>query len=162
MPSHEERRILPFTPEEMFAIVADIEKYPEFVPGCTALRIRSRETKGDVIVLTAEMMVAFRALRERYTSVVTLNRLEGAIDARHLEGPFERLDTRWRFRPLDPGCEVHFFIDFTFRSRILSSVAGLFFDGVARRMTDAFVARAEKLHGSSYRTRSSDLLQQKA
>jgi coenzyme Q-binding protein COQ10 len=159
MPSHEERRVLPFTPEEMFAIVADVEKYPEFVPGCSALRIRKRETKGDLVVLTAEMMVAFRGLRERYTSIVTLNRLDGAIDARHLEGPFERLDTRWRFRPRDPGCEVHFFIDFAFRSRILSTVAHLFFDGVARRMTDAFVARAEKLHGASYQISNSHQLQ---
>ena len=150
MPSHEETRLLPFSPEEMFAIVADIEKYPEFVPGCTSLRIRKREAVSDVVILTAEMLVSFKALRERYTSVVTLNRKDGAIDARHVEGPFDHLDTRWRFIPRDPGSEVHFAIDFAFRSRILSAASSLFFDGMARRTTDAFVKRAEKLYISHH------------
>jgi len=150
MPAHEETRILPFTAEEMFAIVADVERYPEFVPGCVALRVLSREPKSGTERLTAEMVVAYQSLREKYTSLVMLDQKRGVIEAHHLTGPFDHLDTVWRFVSRGEGSEVHFKTDFAFRSRILSAVAGLVFERVARKMTDAFVARAAFVYGASH------------
>jgi coenzyme Q-binding protein COQ10 len=148
MPRHEETRLLPFTADEMFDIVADVERYPEFVPGCTELKVLRRQRKGDVENLTAAMRVSFGGFHERYTSLVTLDRGRGTIDAHETEGPFAHLDTHWRIRTRNGGSEVDFSIDFAFRSYLLSLAAGLVFDLMARRMADAFVARAEKLHGT--------------
>lgn len=150
MPAHEETRILPHSADEMFAVIADIERYPEFVPGCTALKITKRESAGRTEILTAEMLVSFQGLRERYTSLVTLDPDARTIEAHHLKGPFHHLDNYWRFLPHAKGSEVHFKVDFAFRNRILSAVAGLVFDRITRKMTDAFVARAEQIYGASH------------
>lgn len=149
MPSHAESRILPFTADQMFGIVADVEHYPEFVPGCSGLRVRARERRNGADYLTAEMLVSYGTLRERYISEVTLDREGGRVEARHIEGPFDHLDTRWLITPHAEGCEVRLSIDFAFKSRLLSAVSALVFDGVARRMADAFIARAEQLYGKS-------------
>ena len=149
MPSHEENRILPFAPEQMFAIVADIERYPEFVPGCDALRIVDYQKVGEIKRLTAEMVVSFQVLRERYTSSVTLDPEHGKIEAHHLKGPFHHLDTVWRFAPHAGGSEVNFRIDFAFKNPILSAASRLVFDKMARKMADAFVARAQAMYGAS-------------
>lgn len=151
MPSHEERRVLPFSVNQMFAVVADIEKYPEFVPGCAALRILEREFAGEIETVIAEMVVSFGVLRETYTSKVTLDRNKGIIDACHLEGPFDHLDTRWRFLSQEPGSEVHFSIDFAFRNRLLAAASNLVFDQMVSKTTDAFVARAAQVDGASHR-----------
>src|SRR5580765_881843 len=120
MPLHQETRILPYTAEQMYAVVADIERYPEFLPWCSKLAIVSREKEGESELVTAEMAIAYGALRERYLSRVRLDPRALAIEARHIEGPFKRLDTRWRFVPLASGSEVHFLIDFAFRNPLLS------------------------------------------
>ena len=133
----------------MCAVVADIERYPEFLPWCAQVVIRKRETQGNVEFVTAEMGIAFHALHERYVSLVRLDRSALTIEARHLEGPFQRLDTRWRFVPLATGSEVHFLIDFAFKSRWLSAVAGVAFGFVAAKMAEAFVRRAHGLYGAS-------------
>jgi coenzyme Q-binding protein COQ10 len=147
MPSHEEVRLSPFSVDQMFSMVADIEKYPEFVPGCAALRIIDREFDKGVETINAEMLVSFGALREIYTSKVTLDKKKSVIAACHVDGPFDNLDTKWRFVPIELGSEVHFFIDFKFRSRVLTKASSLVFDAMARKTTDAFAARAENLYG---------------
>jgi coenzyme Q-binding protein COQ10 len=149
MPLHQETRILPYTAEQMYAVVADIERYPEFLPWCAKVVIRKRETAGRVELVTAEMAIAFHALHERYVSLVRLDRGALTIEARHVEGPFQRLDTRWRFVPLATGSEIHFLIDFAFKSMLLSAVAGVAFGFVAARMAEAFVQRAHRLYGAS-------------
>ena len=151
MPSHEEKRVLPFGTAEMFAVVSDIEKYPEFVPGCAALRILERKTSGDVETIIAEMKVVFGGLSESYKSKVTLDRKEYTVEACHLEGPFEHLDTRWRIIRRDLGSEVHFKIDFAFRNRLLAAASNLVFDRMVYKTTDAFVARAAQLHDALHR-----------
>jgi coenzyme Q-binding protein COQ10 len=149
MPSHQETRILPYTPEQMFAVVADVERYPEFVPGCAGVRVRAHDRDGRVENLLVDMIVAYSGLRERYTSAVCLDLRTGAVTAKLVEGPFQQLETRWRFIQHPEGCEVHFFIAFAFKSRLLSTVANLAFDKMARRMTEAFVERARALYGTS-------------
>jgi coenzyme Q-binding protein COQ10 len=132
----------------MYAIVADIERYPEFLPWCTGLTVLKREEEGGARLLTAEMAVAYHGLGERYVSIVRLDKNAGTIEAVHVEGPFKRLETHWRFVPLEKGSEVRFAIDFAFRSALLSTVAGVAFGIVAARMAAAFIARADALYGS--------------
>lgn len=150
MPSHEEKRILPFGTSEMFAVVADIEKYPEFVPGCAGLRILEREATDHLETIIAEMTVSFGGLRETYTSKVTLDKNENTVEASHLDGPFDHLDTRWRFSRRESGSEVHFAIDFAFRNPLLATASNLVFYGMVRKMTRAFVTRAAQLHHASH------------
>ena len=149
MPLHQETRILPYTVEQMYVVVADIERYPEFLPWCANVAIRKREIQENIEFATVEMTVAFHALHERYVSLVRFDREAVTIEAHHVEGPFQRLDTRWRFVPLGTGSEIHFRIDFAFRNMWLSAVAGVAFGFVAARMTEAFVQRAHHLYGAS-------------
>jgi coenzyme Q-binding protein COQ10 len=132
----------------MYAVVADIERYPEFLPWCAALTVRTRAKDGAADILTAEMVVAYHGISERYVSRVRADPMERRIEATHIEGPFKTLDTRWRFVPLAKGCEIHFFIDFAFKSMLLSTVAGMAFGLVASRMAQAFIVRADALYGS--------------
>jgi coenzyme Q-binding protein COQ10 len=148
MPLHQETRILPYTAAQMYAVVADIERYPEFLPWCSKLVVRSREKQDGVDIVIAEMFIAYVALRERYVSRVRMNPHAGTIEARHIEGPFQRLDTRWRFVSLAMGSEVHFLIDFAFRNVLLSTVTAVAFGFVAAKMAEAFVRRADVLYGA--------------
>lgn len=148
MPLHQETRVLPYTAEQMYAVVADVQHYPVFLPWCEKLVVKKREQEGGIETITAEMFIAYPPLRERYISRVRLDPQRRTIEARHVEGPFQRLDTRWRFVPLERGSEVHFLIDFAFKSLMLSAVANVAFGYVASRMADAFVHRAEKLNRS--------------
>ena len=110
--------------------------------------MRTREKEGAIGFVTAEMFISYHALHERYVSCVKLDPQARTIEARHVEGPFRRLDTRWRFVPLATGSEVHFLIDFAFKNALLSAVANVGFGYVASRMAQAFVARARVLYGS--------------
>ena len=148
MPLHRETRIVPYTAEQMFAVVAAIDRYPEFLPWCSKLVIRKREKESDVEYVTAEMFVSYLAFQERYVSRVRLDFPALIIEARHVEGPFRRLDNRWRFVPLARGSEVHFLIDFAFSNPVLSAVAGAAFGLVAARMQQSFIARADALYGA--------------
>ncbi len=132
----------------MYAVVADIERYPEFLPWCAAVRIEKREHKDDVELVTAEMTVAYHGLNERYVSSVRLDKKALMIEARHVKGPFKRLDTRWRFCALKKGSEIHFLIDFAFRNPVLSAMAGVAFGRVASRMAEAFIERAAALYAA--------------
>lgn len=145
MTSHKETRIVPYTADLMYAIVADVEKYPQFLPWVAALRVLSRERVQDHDVVLAEMAVGFGGLRERYTSRVVLDPSQRAIDVVQTEGPFRILENHWRFFPLENACRIEFGLAFEFKSRILNAVAGAAFERVARRMTAAFEARAMAL-----------------
>ncbi|MGN6515523.1 MAG: type II toxin-antitoxin system RatA family toxin [Rhizomicrobium sp.] len=146
MTSHSESRIVPYPADLMFSIVADVERYPEFVPWVTALRIKKRERDGDRDILLAETVVGFKALRERYTSRVVLDRAQMRIDVSQTEGVFRVLENHWRFTPLDvKSCRVDFRIEFEFKSKLLGAVAGSAFGLVVSQMTHAFEARAKQL-----------------
>jgi len=141
MISHRETRLVPYPAELMYAVVSDVEKYPEFLPWVLALRILSRREDG----LTAEMAVGYGALRERYTSDVKLDPAIHRIDVAQIKGPFKTLENHWQFTPCQGGCEVTFSILFEFKSRLLHSVAGAKFEKVMLKMADAFEARAAAL-----------------
>jgi coenzyme Q-binding protein COQ10 len=145
LPSHSESRILNHSPDFIYAIVADVERYPEFVPWCAGLRILSREKVAWGEVLWAETLVGYKALRERYTSRVELEPRVRRIDVTQTEGPFRQLENHWRFAPADGGCRVDFSILFEIRSRLLGRVAGAALGLVMTRMTDAFEDRARVL-----------------
>jgi coenzyme Q-binding protein COQ10 len=145
MPTHAEKRVLPYSPEQLFDLVADVERYPEFLPWCVGARIRSRE--GDAI--HADLVIGFKLFRERFTSKVTLNRPD-RIDVAYAEGPFRYLNNHWLFAPTpDGGCEIDFYVDFEFRSRLLQRMIGALFNEAVRRMVTAFEARAKALYGSA-------------
>ncbi len=145
MTTHAESRILPYAADLMYAVVADVEKYPQFLPWCAALRVLSKECVKDRDVLRAEMLVGFGALRERYTSRVVLDASARTIDVVQTDGPFRQLESRWCFTPEGEGCRVDFSIVFEFNNRLLDTVAGKAFELVLLKMTDAFEARARAL-----------------
>jgi coenzyme Q-binding protein COQ10 len=145
MPTHAEQRLLPYTPEQLFDLVADIERYPEFLPWCVGARIKSREEN----LLIADLVIGFKMIRERFTSRVTLDRPNLRIDVAYTEGPFRYLDNHWTFRP-EPGgsTRLDFFVDFEFKSILLQKIIGALFNEAVRRMVAAFEARAKQLYGS--------------
>ncbi|MGH6980300.1 MAG: type II toxin-antitoxin system RatA family toxin [Stellaceae bacterium] len=144
MPKHVERRHLPYRTYQLFDLVADVERYPEFLPWCTGARIRER--KDNVIV--ADLLIGFRMVRERFTSRVTLNRPDG-IDVSYSEGPFRYLENHWKFEPQPDGsCVIDFYVDFEFRSRMLQTLIGALFGEAVRRMVGAFEGRAKQLYGA--------------
>jgi coenzyme Q-binding protein COQ10 len=145
LPSHSESRILPYAPDLIYAIVADVERYPEFVPWCAGLRILARQSASWGEVLWAETLVGYKALRERYTSRVELEPGLRRIDVKQTEGPFRSLENHWRFAPVGSTCRVDFSIAFEFKSRLLGRVAGAALGLVMTQMTDAFEARAHAL-----------------
>ncbi len=145
MSEHSESRIVPYTADLMYAVVADVERYPEFLPWVVALRVKSRMSEGPHEIAIAEMAVGFRALRERYTSRVTLAPAARTIDVVAIEGPFHRLENHWRFTPEGAGTKVEFRVVFEFSNRLLQAAAGSAFEKVLMKMTDAFEARAASL-----------------
>ncbi len=148
MMEHSESRIVPYTADLMFSVVADVERYPEFLPWVVALRVKSRQTEGGRDVLLAEMAVGYRALRERYTSRVTLDPAARTIDVVAIDGPFHKLENHWRFTPEGATARTEFKVAFEFSNRLLQKAAGAAFEKVLLKMTDAFEARAAKLSQS--------------
>ncbi|MDF2373911.1 MAG: type II toxin-antitoxin system RatA family toxin [Rhizobiaceae bacterium] len=148
MPKFNTTRIVAHGPDQMFALVADIEKYPEFLPLCEDLKIRSRKERGDVVLLIADMTIGYKAIRETFTSQVLLKPTESIIDVKYLDGPFRYLNNRWRFSEQpDGGCTVSFFIDYEFKSRMLGIVMGTMFDRAFRMFAEAFEKRADMIYG---------------
>jgi len=133
----------------MFDLVADMEKYPAFVPLCSALKVRSRTDKGEAVsVVIAEMTVAYKVIRQNFTTRDTLDRPNLKILIEYLDGPFSRLQNRWTFRPIgEKTCEVEFFIDYEFRSRTLAMLMGAMFDTAFRKFAAAFERRADEIYG---------------
>ena len=145
------KRRVRHTASDMFDLVADVEKYPQFVPLCSELKVRNRTPKGEGIdVLVADMSVSFKLLSETFTSRVTLDRPRLPILVEYLDGPFSRLQNRWNFRPAgERACDVEFFIEYEFRSRTLALLMGAMFDAAFRRFADAFEKRADEVYGRS-------------
>lgn len=134
----------------MFNLVADVEHYPEFVPLCRSLRVRNRaqDTQGREVIV-ADMTVAYKLVRETFTSRVTLDRPKLEILVEYLEGPFQKMNNRWSFRPVgDDSCEVEFFISYEFRSRALGLLMGAMFEAAFRRFSAAFERRADEVYGT--------------
>ena len=149
MPQFSSKRRVRHAAADMFDLVVDVEKYPLFVPLCSALRVKSRTEKGEgVTVLVADMTVAYKIISETFTSRVTLDRPNLKILVEYLNGPFSRLQNRWTFKPLsETACEVEFFIDYEFRSRTLALLMGAMFDTAFRKFAVAFEQRADKVYG---------------
>jgi coenzyme Q-binding protein COQ10 len=149
MPTHAEIRRMPYSADEMYALIADVAAYPEFLPWCSGTRIRGRHPQpGGSEVLDSEMVVSFKVFRERFGSRVTLRPAENKIDVAYLDGPFRYLNNHWYFKPIgDTACEVDFFVDFEFRSKALQMIIGVVFNEAMRRIVRAFEDRAAQLYG---------------
>lgn len=145
MTTHSETRIVPYTADLMYSVVADVERYPEFLPWVVGLKVLGREQEAGCTVLKAEMSVGFASFMERYTSRVVLDPEKRAVDVAQIEGPFRILENHWRFTPQGQGCRVEFSIAFEFRSLLLNMAAGAAFERVSKRMTEAFEVRAKAL-----------------
>lgn len=149
MPRHSETRTLPWSARQIYDLVADVARYPEFLPWTAAARVRSRTPQPDGSeVVEADLVISFKVFRERFGSRVRLDPQAMTIDTAYLDGPFRHMHSRWAFRDLGDGtCEVSFHVDFEFRSAILQKVIGVVFDEAMRRVVKAFEARAEALYG---------------
>lgn len=144
MPHHHEQRILPHSAGQMFDLVADVKSYPEFLPWVSAIRIR----KDDEQEMLADMVVGFKSLRETFSSRV-LKTPKSSIVVDYLDGPMKHLHNAWKFADLpEGGSMVDFTVDFSFRNKMFEALAGQFFDSALRKMTSAFIERADKLYGS--------------
>jgi coenzyme Q-binding protein COQ10 len=142
MPTHAERQVVPYTPEQLFDLVADVGQYPRFLPWCVASRVRSRTDQQ----LVADLTIGFGPFRESFTSRVTLDR-PNRVSVKYENGPFRYLNNQWDFAPRGAGAEVAFFVDFEFRSRILQAAIGVVFNEAVRRMVNAFLKRARDVYG---------------
>jgi len=135
--------------DQMFGLVADVEKYPQFLPMCEALSVRSRKERDGKALLIADMTVGYKLIRETFTSQVLLKPKENVIDVKYLDGPFRYLDNRWTFKPVGEGseCDVEFFIDYEFKSRTLGLLMGTMFDLAFKKFSEAFEKRADQIYG---------------
>jgi coenzyme Q-binding protein COQ10 len=156
MPRHHEIRRLPWTADQMFALVADIESYPRFLPWCAAARIRRRVPAPPGEVIEADLVISFKVFRETFGSRVRLDPEARRIDTDYIDGPFRHMRSTWMFRPLpagspaggpEAGCEVEFFVDFEFRNALLQRIVGIVFNEAMQRIVRAFERRAAELHG---------------
>ena len=150
MPSFRITRTVRHTATQMYDLVADIERYPEFLPLCESLRVlRDAEGPNGTTIRVAEMGVGYKAIRERFTTRVTLDPQNRKINAEYIDGPFRHLENRWSFREAaNGGCEVDFFITYEFKSRTLGLLMGSMFDRAFRKFTDAFEGRATAIYGA--------------
>jgi coenzyme Q-binding protein COQ10 len=153
MPTFSSKRRVQHRADQMFDLVADVERYPEFVPLCQSLKIRQRTPKPDgTEIVIADMTVSFRLVRESFTSEVTLDRPNLKIGVRYLRGPFSNLENRWMFEPKGDdkqadSCDVSFFITYEFKSRVLAALMGAMFDATFSRFSAAFEKRADTVYG---------------
>jgi coenzyme Q-binding protein COQ10 len=149
MPTHKETRIVPYSAAQMYALVADVARYPEFLPWNSAARIRSRRPgEGGSEVMEADLVISFKVFRERFASRVTLWPAEHRIDTAYLDGPFRHMASRWSFQDVPGGCEIDFFVDFEFRNALLQGIIGMVFNDAMLRIVRAFERRAAVLYGT--------------
>lgn len=155
MPTHAEKRRVPYAPDQMYRLVADIERYPEFLPWTAGCRIRSRKPlaggkPGDEVV-EADLIISFKVFRERFGSRVTLRPSERRIDVEYLDGPFKYLNNHWYFAETEDGggTEIDFFVDFEFKSALLQRIIGVVFNEAMQRVVRAFERRADELYGGN-------------
>ncbi|WP_428925185.1 type II toxin-antitoxin system RatA family toxin [Marinibacterium sp. SX1] len=147
MPKHSETRTLPYTAQQMYDLVADVESYPQFLPWCAAARIRSRRPEGAAEVMEADLVISFKVFRERFGSRVTLFPEDWRIDTEYLDGPFKYMKSNWSFAEAEGGCDVSFFVDFEFRNAVLQKLIGVVFNEAMLRIVRAFERRAAELYG---------------
>ncbi len=148
MPSFTTKRRVPYSPRQMYDLVADIERYPEFLPLCEGLTLRSREEKPDRTILVATMVAGYQAIRENFTTRVTLLPADQKVLVEYLDGPFKRLENRWIFKALPGGgCEVDFYIDYELKWLMLGILVGAVFDKAFRKFSEAFETRARAVYG---------------
>lgn len=146
MPRHEEQRVLPYPREFIFDIVADVSRYPEFLPWCMATRIYKRKPTGFM----ADVVIGFKMLRESWTSEIKLNRPE-KLSAHYIKGPMKHLTNDWVFTPHAEGTLVDFVIDFEFKNALLQKILSPFFEEATHKMMMAFDKRAEELAGEKFK-----------
>lgn len=154
MPTHSETKELPYTAQQMYDLVADVGKYPEFLPWTAAARIRSDEQIGDHRVMDADLVISFKVFRERFGSRVTLWPNDKKIDTEYLDGPFKYMKSNWSFTDVEGGCEVAFFVDFEFKNAMLQRIIGLVFNEAMQRIVRAFLERANTLYGADSKSAS--------
>jgi coenzyme Q-binding protein COQ10 len=147
MPKFETVRHVGHAPDKMFALVADVERYPEFLPLCEALSVRSRKERDGRTLLVADMTVGYKAIRETFASQVHLKPDDREIDVSYIDGPFRYLNNTWLFLPAGSGTDVHFTIDYEFKSKMLGIVMGTMFDRAFRTFAEAFEKRADQIYG---------------
>ena len=149
MPRYSSKRRVQHRAEQMFNLVADVERYPEFVPLCQKLVVRQRSQKPDGLeLIVADMTVSFKLVKETFTSRVTLDRPNLQVLVEYLNGPFSRMENRWDFHPVgDHLCDVEFFISYEFKSRVFAMLMGAMFDTAYRRFSHAFERRADQVYG---------------
>ena len=147
MPTHHETRVVPYTAQQMYDLVADVAAYPKFLPWTAAARIRSRTPIEGAEVMEADLVISFKVFRECFGSRVTLWPSQMKIDTEYLDGPFKYLKSGWSFRDVAGGCEVTFFVDFEFRNAILQGIIGVVFNEAMHRVVRAFEKRAADLYG---------------
>ena len=147
MPTHSEVRRLPYSASQMYTLVADVEKYAEFLPWCAAARIHKRIPEGQCEILEADLVISFKVFREKFGSRVTLCKESLKIDTEYLDGPFKYMKSNWIFSDKDDGCNVEFFVDFEFKNAILERIIGVVFNEAMQRIVRAFEDRAAALHG---------------
>lgn len=149
MPSHSEKRVLPYTADQMYDLVADVANYPKFLPWTAAARIRSTTDEGDKTVMLADLVISFKVFREKFGSRVSLWPETKQIDTEYIDGPFSYLESQWKFADVDGGCEVQFSVDFEFKNKLLQGAAGMFFNEAMQRVVRAFERRAADLYGAA-------------
>ena len=145
MPKHRETRDLPYAPAQLYDLVADIDRYPDFLPWCLAARVKSRTAQS----MQAELMIGFKLFRERYTSTIMLSS-KTAIDVTQSSGPFRHLVNQWRFHAIETGTRLDFFVDFEFRSAMLQRAIQPLFNEATRRMVAAFETEAARRYDESF------------
>ena len=148
MPKHQDTRVLPYSAQQMYDLVADVARYPDFLPWCAAARIRSVTPRDDGSqVMEADLVISFKVFREKFGSRVTLHPKALRIDTDYLDGPFKFLHSYWTFRDVEGGCEVAFFVDFEFKNAVLQGIIGVVFNEAMQRIVRAFERRAAELYG---------------
>lgn len=148
MPKHTEHRHMPYEAQQIFNLVADVARYPEFLPWTAAARIRSRKPIAGGEEIEADLVISFKVFRERFGSRVQLYPEAGKIDTAYLDGPFKYMISHWQVKPAEAGgCIVDFSVDFEFRNPVLQKLIGVVFDQAMRRVVGAFEARAKALYG---------------
>ena len=153
MPKHSESRVMPYSAEQMYALIADVERYPEFLPWCAGCRIRRRTANPGGEIVDADLIISFKLFRERFGSRVTLQPEAGKIDVQYLDGPFKYLVNNWQFAEVSSSeCDVQFHVDFEFKSRTLEAIVGVMFNEAMRRIVRAFEERAHQLYGDHRQT----------
>ncbi|MEM9351030.1 MAG: type II toxin-antitoxin system RatA family toxin [Pseudomonadota bacterium] len=146
MPTHSETKRLPYSPEQMFTLVADVASYPQFIPWCAAARIRSTEPYEGGELMKADLVISFKVFRERFGSRVELFEEAKRINTEYIDGPFRYMKSTWEFTEAEGGCDVSFFVDFEFKNAVLQGLIGIVFNDAMQRIVRAFERRAADLY----------------